>query len=173
MTEILKSCATAALFVIASVLTATAAPKLSSTQQDWSVFTDTNPTECWAVTAPVSSVATKAGKTVSVQRGEIGLFVTYRRGAQSGEISFRGGYPFAAGSQVTMALNSGAKFTLFTQGEGAWPNTPADDAKILAALKGAGTAVVTGTSARGTMTTDKMSLIGVTAATDAARGLCR
>lgn len=152
---------------------AQAAAQLRTTKQDWSVFSAENPKECWAVTSPRASTAKKDGKTASVNRGEIGLFVTYRPGAGGGEISFRGGYPFAQGSSVGVTLNSGDKFSLFTQGEGAWTTSAESDARMISAMKGAGTVTVVGQSARGTTTTDQFSLMGVSAAIAEAQRLCR
>lgn len=141
---------------------------------DWSVFVEDSPKECWAVSKPVpnGTVNTKDGKPVQVRRGDILLFVTYRPG-KAGEISFMGGYPFADGSTVEMSVNNGQKFTLFTDGEGAWAGSPEEDAKIIAALKGGADVTVTGHSGRGTQTSDKFSLIGFTAAMDEAATRCK
>ena len=139
---------------------------------DWSVFVEDSPKECWGVSAPKETVNTKDGKAVQVRRGDILLFVTYRPG-KSGEISFMGGYPFADGSTVEMSVNNGQKFTLFTDGEGAWAGSPDEDAKIIAALKGGADVTVTGHSGRGTQTSDKFSLMGFTAAMDEAGTRCK
>jgi len=139
---------------------------------DWSVFVEDSPKECWGVSAPKETVNSKDGKTVQVRRGDILLFVTYRPG-KAGEISFMGGYPFADGSTVDMVVNNGQKFTLFTDGEGAWAGSPDEDAKIIAALKGGADVTVTGHSGRGTQTSDKFSLMGFTAAMDEAATRCK
>ena len=47
---------------------------------DWSVFVDENPKECWGVSAPKETVNSKDGQPVSVRRGDILLFITYRPG---------------------------------------------------------------------------------------------
>ena len=51
-----------------------------------------------------------------------------------GQVAFTGGYPFASGSTATMEVG-GTTFQLFTEGEWAWPATPEDDTKIVAAMK--------------------------------------
>jgi hypothetical protein len=108
-----------------------------------------------------------------VTRGKILLFVTYRKGGNSvGEVSFTGGYPFAPGSTVNLAVGSDS-FELFTEGEYAWTSTPDDDAKIIAAMKAGADAVLKARSARGTFTTDTFSLAGVTAATEEASKRCQ
>ncbi|OYU41267.1 MAG: hypothetical protein CFE33_04250 [Pseudorhodobacter sp. PARRP1] len=141
-----------------------------ATMTDWSVFADKNPTECWGVSSPKETVNTKDGKPVSVRRGDILLFVTFRPGAK-GETSFSGGYPFAPGSTVKLDVD-GTSFDLFADGEWAWPGTSDDDATILAALKKGTTAVLTARSAKGTQTKDSFSLRGFTAAMDEAAKQC-
>lgn len=138
---------------------------------DWSVFVDGDPKECWGVSPPKETVNSKDGRPVSVRRGEILLFVTYRVGGAQGEISFSGGYPFAGGSTVTLEVDS-KKFDLFTDGEWAWPGSPEEDATIMAALKAGQTAKLSGRSGRGTQTEDTFSLLGFSAAVDEAAKRC-
>lgn len=139
---------------------------------DWAVFEGDDPKECWAVTAPKETVNTRDGRVVSVRRGDILLFVTYRpEQSIAGEISFTGGYPFAEGSTATLEIGD-TTFELFTEGEYAWPATPADDAKIVTALKRGASAVVTARSSRGTQTKDTFSLLGATAMIEDAEARC-
>lgn len=139
---------------------------------DWSVFVESNPTECWAVSAPKETVNTRDGRVVAVRRGDIYMLV-FNRPSQnvSGQVQFAGGYPFASGSTVTVDVG-GSSFELFTDGESAWPPTPADDAKLVAAMKRGSEAVVTGRSSRGTTTKDTFSLLGFTAAVEEAEARC-
>ena len=139
---------------------------------DWSVFVDGNPRECWAVSAPRETVNTRDGTVVAVRRGNILMFVTYRPSAGvKGEVAFTGGYPFAEGTTVALEIGS-AKFDLFTDGEWAYPASPEDDAKIIAAMRGGAQAVVIGRSGRGTLTTDTFSLLGFTASVEDAAKRC-
>jgi hypothetical protein len=162
----------------AAVLAATAASGQEEStnrvaaQTDWSVFVETDPQECWGVSAPKESVNTRDGRVVSVNRGDILLFVSYRPGAGvSGEVSFTGGYPFADGSTVSLAVGD-TTFELFTDGEWAWPASAGDDARILTAMKRGTNAILTGRSARGTQTQDTFSLLGFTAAAEEAERRC-
>ncbi len=92
-----------------------------ATKTDWSVFTEENPKECWGVSSPKETVNTRDGQPVSVRRGDILLFVTFRPGSgAAGEVSFTGGYPFAPDSTVNMTIG-GASFEMFADGEWAWP----------------------------------------------------
>ncbi len=142
-----------------------------ATTTDWSVFVDGTPKECWGVSKPKETVNTKDGAPVSVRRGEILLFVTYRAGGAQGEVSFSGGYPFAGGSTVKLEVD-GKAYDLFTDGEWAWPGSPEDDATILTALKAGGSAKITGRSGKGTQTEDTFSLLGFSAAVDEAAKRC-
>jgi hypothetical protein len=144
-----------------------------ATKTDWSIFTEENPKECWGVSSPKETVNTRDGNPVSVRRGDILLFVTFRPGTgAAGEISFTGGYPFAPGSTVNMKIGD-ASFEMFVDGEWAWPQNAADDAAMLAALKGGESAVLTARSARGTQTQDTFSLLGFTAAMTEAEARCK
>lgn len=139
---------------------------------DWSVFVEDNPTECWAVSAPKETVNSRDGQAVSVRRGEILLFVFYRPNAGvQGQVTFTGGYPFASGSTAELEIG-GTTFELFTEGEWAWPATPEDDARIVAAMKRGAQAVVTARSGRGTVTRDTFSLLGFTAGVEEAANRC-
>ena len=141
-----------------------------ATMTDWSVFAEKDPKECWGVSSPKETLNTKDGQPVSVRRGDILLFVTFRQGS-AGEISFSGGYPFAGGSTVNLKVD-GAGYELFTDGEWAWSGSAAVDAAILTSLKKGATAVLTARSAKGTQTQDTFSLRGFTAAMEEAAKQC-
>jgi acid phosphatase class B len=138
----------------------------------WSVCVWESPKECWAVSKPRETVNTRDGRTVSVRRGDILLFVTYRAGGASGEVSFTGGYPFAPGSTVGVEID-GQSFEFIADGEWAWPRDAANDATILEAMRGGATAILTGRSGRGTQTQDTFSLQGFTAALSEAQTRCQ
>jgi hypothetical protein len=144
-----------------------------SAKTDWSVCVWQEPKECWGVSKPKETVNSKDGKVVSARRGDILMFVTFRPGSGAkGEVSFTGGYPFASGSTVNIDIN-GKSYELFSEGEWAWPATPADDSGLLAAMKAGSSAVVTGRSGRGTQTKDTFSLQGFTAAMAEAEQRCK
>lgn len=139
----------------------------------WSVFEDSDPRECWAVSAPTETVNTKDGRVVAVRRGDILLMTFFRPDTDvDGQIAFTGGYPFASDSTVNVNVD-GQEFELFTEGEWAWPASTADDAKIIAAMKRGSDAVMTARSSRGTTTKDTFSLLGYTAAMEEAEKRCQ
>lgn len=142
---------------------------------DWSVFTEPKsgaPKECWGVTKPKTSEATRDGNPVQASRSDILLFVTYRAGSGGrGEVSYTGGYPFAKGSTVKVDVD-GTGFDLFTDGEFAWTAGADQDNALITAMRRGSTATVTGVSGRGTTTKDTISLRGFTAAVEDAAKRC-
>lgn len=180
-----------AAFVAASLGHGASAQETSNqvaVASDWSVFEfppvcgtekageecrqqGTKPTECWGITQPRETVNTRDGQPVSVRRGDIRLFVTFRPGAP-GEISFTGGYPFAEQSTVAVDVD-GSAYEMFTDGEWAWPASPEADATLLAAMKAGTQATLTARSGKGTQTKDTFSLRGFTAAMTEAEARCK
>jgi hypothetical protein len=161
-----------ATMVWGSVAAAQESDNRVAADTDWSVFVETDPSECWAVSAPKETLNTREGDVVTVRRGDIRLIVFYRPAADvAGQVMFAGGYPFASGSTVSVEID-GTTFQMFTENETAWPATPEDDAKFVAAMKRGADAVLTARSGRGTQTQDTFSLIGFTAAVEEAESRC-
>jgi invasion protein IalB len=143
-----------------------------SANTDWSVFVESDPNECWAVSAPKETLNTRDGNTVDVRRGDIRLIVFYRPSENvNGQVMFTGGYPFASDSTVSVQIGDDA-FQMFTSNETAWPATPEDDARFVTAMKSGANAVLTARSGRGTQTQDTFSLLGFTAAVDESARRC-
>ena len=143
-----------------------------STETDWSVFVEDNPTQCWIVSAPKSIRNTRDGQEVAARRGDIRLFVSFWPGQdKASEVSVTGGYPYRDGSSVSLTIGS-SSFELFTDGELAWAASPEEDQRIVAAMRRGAQAVVVGESGRGTRTEDTFSLLGFTAAVQDAESRC-
>lgn len=163
----------AALSGFASLAIAQESTNRVAVETAWSVFVEDDPKECWSVSSPTQTVNTRDGQVVSVRRGDILLFITFRPGSEvSGEVSFTGGYPFAEGSTVELDVG-GTEFELFTEGEWAWPASGGQDADIVAAMRGGAEAKLTARSSRGTQTEDTFSLMGFTAALEEAQSRCQ
>ena len=154
--------------------------------KDWSVFAASSAAssadfaDCWGASEPKASVNTRGGQVVQVCRDETQLMVIFTRGSAVPQITFTGGYPYAEGGTVT-AVVDGKTFTLVTANEPnatggvigwAWPRDPADEPKMVAAMKRGSEAVITGKSSRGTQTRDTFSLLGFTAAVETAQRQC-
>ena len=141
-------------------------------ETDWSVFEETNPRQCWAVTVPKETENTKNGKLVEVRRGDIFLYVFFSPDeSKQGLVAFTGGYPFAKGEPLKLEMD-GERYELATEDDWAWPPTPADDTVIISAMKRGAQAVITGQSGRGTVTKDTFSLLGFTLAVKEAEKRC-
>ena len=163
---ILLACA-----VLAAPVAAQESENRVSTETDWSVFVEDDPTQCWIVSAPKSIRNTRDGREVQARRGDIRLFVSFFPGQDKmGEVSVTGGYPYRDGSTVTVTVGSDS-YDFLTDGEYAWAQ-PDQDGAVTASMKRGAQAVVVGVSGRGTRTEDTFSLLGFTAALDDAAGRC-
>jgi invasion protein IalB len=146
-----------------------------ATQRDWFVFESGSDASrvCWIVSQPKSWVARRGNQTVQVNRGDVFLMVSARPAANvTGEVSMITGYTFREGSTVTVEIGDN-RFEMFTDGDKAWSEDAAADARIVAAMRSGVEARLTGISSRGTTTIDTFSLLGFTAALDDAQGRCR
>lgn len=149
-------------------------------QTDWTIYQYEDPKQCWVVSPPQKgkSTATRDGRAVAVNRGDIFLFVSFwpsdsQSGGGKGEVSFIGGYDFADGKPVTLDIGE-RTFELFTEGGTAWATSPEEDRRIAAAMKAGASATITGVSKRsGTTTRDVFSLMGFTAAFEDAQSRCK
>jgi hypothetical protein len=127
---------------------------------DWAAYTyKTDAGQvCYIVSQPKSS------EPKNVNRDPIFFLVTHRPGDKvRNEVNTIIGYPFKEGTTASVTIGD-AKFELFTSGDGAWSESAARDAEIVEAMKRGSDMQVQGTSWRGTTTTDRYSLSGVTAA---------
>lgn len=92
-----------------------------------------------------------------------------------GEVEVVAGYPYKDGSKVDTAIGSG-KFTFFTQNDGAdgnaWVEDLSKEPNLVDAMRHGARMIVTGTSARGTLTKDTYSLSGISAALDKIHSTC-
>lgn len=135
----------------------------------WGVYLRASPKLCYIASEPEKTVNRKGGRTVSVRRGEILLYVVQNGGEL--QVSFTGGYTFK--SETPLVLNiDGSKYNLFSQGEFAWAQV-GDDPKIINSMKAGANARLVALSSRGTETTDDFSLIGFTAALEKLAAACK
>ena len=150
-----------------------ASPVPLGTFSDWRAFKleDGSNTICYALSQP------KDAEPKNVRRGNIYVMVANWPGRSvNGEVSVVPGYPYRDGSDVTANVD-GSRVTLFTRNDsqnegGAWVADRAAEAKMIAAMKRGNSLIVTGTSSRGTLTTDRYSLSGITAAIAAIDKAC-
>lgn len=78
------------------------------------------------------------------------------------EPQFTAGYAFQEESKVVLDID-GRKFSMFTRGQNAWLDNPAEESAVVAAMKAGAKMNVSAVSRRGTQTSYAYSLSGVTA----------
>jgi invasion protein IalB len=140
--------------------------------RDWDalIIKEGSTKTCYMISTPKRTTANKK----NVRRGDIYITVTNRPnvGVKS-EVNAVMGYPLRPNSEVRFQVDGKRAQSLFTEGSTAWAYDSNDDAKLAAAMKAGSRLVVTGTSVRGTRTTDTYSLSGFTAAFNAINKACR
>ena len=123
---------------------------------NWSVFAEENPRECWAQTAlgaQTLTVLSSPDESVDEQ------------------VVFAAGFPF---SNTSLRIDGGRIFRLYNVGLGqnAWPKSPREDVQIVRALKSGSRAVVNARNARGERVRYVFSLSGAVEAITSAARLC-
>ncbi len=172
-----KSAAIAGLLLILAGSAAAQESRSVDGFDDWAVFNTSDPKECYIVSQPKTWEATRGGNRVSVNRGDIRLFVTTQPATGvTNEVSYTSGYPFRENSTVSVQI--GADTHQMNVGTGnsrewAWTPSPDNDAALIESMKKGADAIVTAVSARGTTTRDTFSLIGFSAALEKAGELCK
>lgn len=145
-------------------------PTSLGTFEDWESFTyqASGASVCYIYSVPKKSDAVK-----KVKRDPIYFLVTHFPGRKiHNQISTIIGYPFKESSTVTVKVDDAA-FELYTNGDVAWAAAPETEMQIVNAMKKGTTLSVTGTSWKGTETTDTYSLTGVSKAMDTIDNACK
>jgi hypothetical protein len=113
-------------------------------------------TVCYAVGEPTKK------EPATARRDRVDALVTHNTAEKTANVvSFVAGYPFGDKAEVDLDID-GKKFKLFTNGDTAWARDAATDKAVTEAMAKGKQAVVKGSSARGTATTDTYSLGGFT-----------
>ncbi len=124
---------------------------------------------CFALAKPVSSETNPPNRP----RDPAWLFVSTRPAEKvKEEVSVIIGYPFKANSDAVVEVGS-TNFAMYTQNDGAWVKNAAEEARLIEAMRRGADVTVRGESGRGTKTTDRFSLKGVSQALDRAAQECR
>jgi hypothetical protein len=147
-----------AVLLASSKLVAAQGPDITKlgSAQGWEAYTDAGKGAkiCYLIGKPSKS------EPAGAKRSAIFASVTHRPGEKrTNEASFTSGYLFKEGSDADLAID-GKTFSLFTNKDGAWTRDAATDKAVVEALAKGKQAVIKGTSARGTVTTDTYALAG-------------
>lgn len=145
-----------------------AEPEKLSQNGDWAAFVlnEGGSKICYMVSKP------KEHKGNYSNRGDIFALITHRPGENARDVfSYIAGYAYKPESETIITIDSN-KINLFTQGDTAWAQDTETDMKLSRLVRQGSKMVVTGTSSRGTKTTDTFSLRGATAAYKAISEAC-
>lgn len=145
------------------------APTPLQTFEKWATYTYNNAGAkvCYAATQPSDM------QPAGVNRDPVFMFITNRpKEGVKHEISVITGYPYKEGSKTTVKIGD-ATFSMYTKDQGAWVENPAEESRFINTMKSGATMVITGTSRRGTVTTDTYSLKGISAALKRIDGECQ
>jgi invasion protein IalB len=147
-----------------------AQPTLLGQFGDWGAYTATNGGKklCYALAKPSSS-ATEPNRP----RDPAYVFISTRPSENvRNEVSIVIGYPFKPGSEASVDIGS-AKYAMYTQADGAWIKNAAEEARMVDTMRKGSDMVVAGESGRGTKSTDRYALKGLSQALDRVAQECK
>jgi invasion protein IalB len=148
-----------------------AQPNLLGQYGDWGAYaaSPAGTKVCFALAKPQEARTNPPGKP----RDPPYMFVASRPAENvRNEVSVAIGYSFKPGADATVEVGP-AKFAMYTQSDGAWIKNAAEEARMVEVMRKGSDMVVTGVSARGTQSTDRYSLKGLSQALDRAAQECR
>jgi invasion protein IalB len=143
--------------------------ELVETQGAWGVYADSaSPKQVCFLAAQPQSVEPKGAN-----RGPIYFYISaWPKDGVKAEPSAKVGYPIDGQKDMSVTVGDGT-FKLFAKGERGFISEPAEEQKLIEAMKKGTTAVVKATSTRGTNTTDTYSLSGLSAALQKMGEVCQ
>ncbi len=148
-----------------------AEPSLIGQFGTWGAYTATpnGKKVCFALAKPASSKTNPPNRP----RDASYAFISSRPGEKvSNEVSIMIGYTLKPGSEGSVEVG-GSRYAMYTQGDGLWIKNAAEEDRLVDALRKGADAVVKGTSAKGTETTDMFPLKGLSQALDKLAQECR
>jgi invasion protein IalB len=146
-------------------------PTLLGQYGDWGAYTASpgGKRVCFAIAKPASSETNPPNRP----RNPTFMFISTRPADKvTNEVSIIIGYPFKPGTEASVDIGS-TDYALYTQQDGAWIKNATEEAQMVDALRAGQSAVVKGTSAKGTESTDNFSLRGLSQALDRVAQDCK
>ncbi|HMK80824.1 MAG TPA: invasion associated locus B family protein [Xanthobacteraceae bacterium] len=146
-------------------------PTLIAQYGDWGAYMANagGRTVCYALAKP----ATQATQPPNRPRDPAYMFISTRPAENvRNEISIVIGYPFKPGFEASADIGAN-KYAMYTQGDGAWVKNPAEEARMVDAMRKGADLVVTGESGKGTKSTDRYTLKGLSQALDRVAAECK
>ncbi|MBV8839499.1 MAG: Invasion associated locus B family protein [Alphaproteobacteria bacterium] len=148
-----------------------AQPTLIAQYGDWGAYMANagGRTVCYALAKPSSQATQPANRP----RDPAYVFLSTRPSENvRNEISIVIGYPFKPGYEASADIGAN-KYAMYTQGDGAWVKNPAEEARMVEAMRKGADLVVTGESGKGTKSTDRYTLKGLSQALDRVAQECK
>jgi invasion protein IalB len=148
-----------------------AQPALLGQYADWGAFAATSGggKVCYALATPASTRTNPPNRP----RDPVYLFISTRPAENvHNEVSVIIGYQLKPDSEVNVEIGTN-KFVMYTKADGAWISNAAEEARMVETMRKSADLVVTGTSARGTQSTDRYSLKGLSQALDRTAKDCK
>jgi hypothetical protein len=139
-------------------------PNLLGQYGEWGAYTATagGKKVCFALAKPSKSATTPSNRP----RDPPYMFVSSRPSEKvKDEVSIIVGYGFKPNAEASIDVG-GSSYPMYTQNDGAWIKNAADEPRLVDALRKGTDAVVKGTSAKGTSSTDTYGLRGLAQALD-------
>ncbi|MBI1275885.1 hypothetical protein GC177_07930 [bacterium] len=160
--------AVGATLVLAFASASAQAQQFDKAFKDWNVFSidQGGQKTCYIASAPTK----KDGSAKN--RDEPYLLVT-SRGANSDEVSLSSGYPYKEKSEVEVKVDKNHVVKFFTKDNLAWTYTEDADKEVVRQMRKGSKLLVTGTSQKGTKSSDTYSMSGFGAAYDRMKELCK
>ncbi|HEV2954882.1 MAG TPA: invasion associated locus B family protein [Xanthobacteraceae bacterium] len=138
-------------------------PTLLGQYADWGAYAAASGGKvCYALATPSSTRTTPPNRP----RDPVYLFISTRPTENvHNEVSVIIGYTLKPDSEVNVEIGNN-KFVMYTKADGAWISNAAEEARMVETMRKGSDIVVSGTSARGTQSTDRYSLKGLSQALD-------
>ena len=146
-------------------------PNLLGQYGDWGAYAAASGggKVCYALATPASTRTTPANRP----RDPVYLFISTRPGENvHNEVSVIIGYQLKPDSEVNAEIGNN-KFVMYTKADGAWLSNAAEEARMVETMRKGADIVITGTSARGTQSTDRYSLKGLSQTLDRTAKECK
>jgi invasion protein IalB len=139
---------------------------------DWGAYkaNQNGKTVCFALSKPTSAVTDPPGRN----RDPSYTFVSTRPAEKvKNEVSIIVGYPQKPNADATVTVDGNARYSLYTQEDGAWVKNAAEEPQLVTAMRKGSEMVVRSVSTHGTKTTDTYSLKGISDALDKVASSCK
>src|ERR1700724_648952 len=146
-------------------------PNLLGQYGDWGAYAATagGGKVCYALASPSSTRTNPPNKP----RDPTYLFISTRPAENvHNEVSVIIGYQLKPDSEVNVEIGNN-KFVMYTKADGAWISNAAEEARMVETMRKGADIVISGTSSRGTQSTDRYSLKGLSQALDRTAKECK